>query len=165
MVNKTSAYHRNKRNLPVGYKPCPHCKGTGQVLCNGREVHQEKSRLWAEQMHGKMVTILFLKSLKHIGEGPPYETVDEWVRIPGLAIKRKAPGGWWGVRVYISRDIAPHWGGWPRHGYENDLEEIGRHKYYFIDKGADYTGEEVQLMDLQDITPELKPVLTLTDGK
>lgn len=126
-------YTRNKRHLPVAFKACPKCGGTGQIPCNGKEYYQAQSHAWAKALHGKIVTIPWLKSRT------------EWTRVPGVAVYRgNRPGGYGGIKVYLSVDVSPNWGGWGAEYGTDEFDEIDGHRFYFIEKGQTPEVEEIQ---------------------
>lgn len=147
-----SNYRRNKGNLPVGHKPCPHCSGTGEVLCTGREYYQQLSHDWARSLHGKAVLIPFFVGREN-GR-------DRWTQIPGLAIQSVARGGWGAVRVYISIDRYPNWGGFNLQlcGYDEDHDVINGHKLYYITKGRPSRTDVILLEDIPMEIREIKQI-------
>ena len=82
----------SKKNLPVTYKPCAKCGGSGQVPCDGKEPFRIQQKEWAESFNGKPV----------LYKG--YEST-EWV--PGVAVAQLLPGGWHEVRIYLAVTARP----------------------------------------------------------
>lgn len=113
----------------IKLKPCRHCQGTGMLPCNGLEEGIAKSRIWAMGMEGKAVLIPFLISPR----GKDGDFRGDWDQRPGLAIPYFYPSGRAILRVYISVDKRPNWGGWTLPSREN-YEEIDGHNIYYIDK-------------------------------
>ncbi len=70
----------------VGFKPCPKCGGSGEILCDGMELFRQQHKAWAMQFHMKPVVYNWL------GEAA----------IPGIAVALLLPGGWYGVKVYVA---------------------------------------------------------------
>lgn len=134
----------------VAFKNCPHCNGTGKVPCTGREYHQNKHRLWAESLHHTAVLIPFYKGRNKINGN------EEWVKVPGLAVKMLQKGGWWIVRVYISVDKNPNWGGWKMQSDKYDV--INGRQLYYIDKGM---SEKVIPIQSAVVVDEIKTILQL----
>jgi hypothetical protein len=149
-----SNYRRNKRNLPVGYKKCPTCGGTGQVPCHGKEYHQAMSHAWAKSLHGRAVMVPFF--VGRDGEK------DVWTEAPGLAVYAVNPGGWGKVRVYISIDKSPNWGHFNMqlYGYDDDHDVINDHKLYYLDKGW---GSRKDVVPLIDVSGEVEKLIGRID--
>lgn len=139
----------------VGYKTCPRCEGTGQIPCDGREYYQQLSKEWADSLHGRMVMVPFLRASSR-------ETKGDWIQLPGLAIRTKARGGWYGVKIYISVDKAPNWGKFnlQLYGYDEDHDIVNGHKLYYRTKGRPQS-KDVIPMDVDTVVPELKEIMRL----
>ena len=135
---------RKRDTALVSYKTCPHCGGSGQVPCTGREHFQQQAYDWAKSLQGQAVLIPFLS------------TEREWIKVPGLAIQTILKGGWGAVKVYISVDKAPNWGGWRSslrfYGYDEDYDLINGHKLYYIEKGW---ASRKDVVLLRTIPPEI----------
>ncbi len=116
---------RKRDKALVTYKTCPNCGGSGQVPCTGREYFQQQAYDWAKSLNGQAVLIPFLS------------TERKWIEVPGLAIQTVLKGGWGAVKVYISVDKAPNWGGFnlQLYGYDEDCDVINGRRLYFISKG------------------------------
>ena len=74
----------NKRDAPVTFKPCPKCKGTGQVTSDGKDHIRQKYLAWAWRFHMKPVV---------------YAGKQE---VPGIAVAGINPGGWAFLAIYVS---------------------------------------------------------------
>jgi len=144
-------YTRNKRNLPVAFKPCPKCGGSGCVPTDGKEMFRQQSLAWAKSVHGKVVRVPFLKDGRKGRDG--------WIKVLGLAISQLRPNGYSRVKVYISVDVPPNWGGFSnQYRSTDDYDDIGGHRFYYLNKGF---RSEVELVDCQTVPPEL---LALVSG-
>lgn len=152
------SYRRNKRNLPVGFKACPKCGGAGEVPCTGREYYQQQSYDWAEFLHGKVVLLPFFVGRR--------EDKDRWTQVLGLAVKSVSPGGWGAVKVYISIDRSPNWGGFnlQRYGHDEPYDLVNGHKLYYIEKGWSSRKGVVQLENIPPEMEEIKRIVP-TDRK
>ena len=87
-------YTINKKNLPVAYKVCSKCGGSGQVPCDGREHYRRKYREWAETFHLMPVVFSWLGKAS----------------IPGIAVSQLLPVGWYGLKVYVAVSDIPRAG-------------------------------------------------------
>ncbi len=117
----SSGYTR-RSNLPVGYKSCPKCDGTGEVLCHGKEIYQYRSLMWAGSWHGKAVLVPWLES------APREKT--RWGQMPGWAQAVVAPGGWGALKVFVSVDKELPWG--QRYLYKYaEYEMFEGHRLYY----------------------------------
>ena len=138
---------RKRDTALVPYKTCPHCEGSGQVTCTGREEFQRQAEVWAKSFHGQAVLIPFLNK------------DEEWIKVPGLAVQTINRGGWGGLKVYISVDKAPNWGGWRGDlilfGYEEEHDVVNGHKLYYINKGW---GNREEVILLEEIPQELEGI-------
>ncbi len=142
--------YTRRADLPVGYKTCPKCEGVGEILCHGKEHHMQRSLMWAGSWHGRAVTIPWLKDR------------ETWTRIPGWAMAYVAPGGWGNLKVFISVDVAPNWGGWSGgYMFPNDFELFKGHRLYWrLVKWSGREGVEVY----HEPIPELEAVLGMIES-
>lgn len=145
---------RKRDKALVTYKTCPHCGGSGQVPCTGREHFQQQSYDWTKSLNGKAVMIPFLSVER------------EWIEVPGLAIQTILKGGWGAVKVYISVDKAPNWGGFnvQMYGYDEDYDVINGHRLYFISKGWARRKEVILLETIPMEIEEIKQITRQNKG-
>ena len=124
------------------------------MLCTGREPHQELARQWALSLHGQFVTIPFY--LVRI------DGKFVWTRVPVLAVKIERIGGWCGIKVYISKDRPPNWGGYRMqlYGDNEDHDVVDGHRLYYIIKGRPQR-EDVLPLVVEDMKGELNEMLKL----
>ncbi len=144
-------YYR-QTNLLVGYKPCPKCDGTGEVLCHGKEHHMQRSLMWAGSWHGRAVTVEWLVAFH------------EWGRIPGWAVAAVAPGGYGCLHVFVSVDKVLPWGGFldlRMSPYYDQYEDFRGHRLYYktVHWGR---GDEVEAY--HEPIPELETVLGMIES-
>lgn len=138
----------------VSFKPCPRCNGIGKIPCTGKEYHYQLSQEWAESLHGRMVMVPFLRASRATGG----DLKGDWIQVPGLAIRYTYPGGWDGIKVYISIDKAPNWGNFnrPSSGYfQEEHDVINGHKLYFLTKGRPQSKDVIPI-EFDTVSPELK---------